>query len=77
MHQMLFMTQDTTIKRITFVQSDTFYSTKDWGALGGWSKVTSREVTSDWTRKSSVKVLVRYWDDRLVEGELPLAQEPK
>ena len=77
MHQMLFMTQDTAIKRITFVHSDTFYSTKDWGALGGWSKVTSREVTSDWTRKSSVKVLVRYWDDRLVEGELPLAQEPK
>lgn len=66
---MVFATQLPDVKRITFLQSDIFYSTTDWGSMGTWKKVVSREVMSDWENRKSVTVFVRYVDDRLVMVE--------
>lgn len=69
---MTFVTKLPNVKRLLFMQGSTFYSTKDWGPINGWTKVATRPVTSDWVDKKTVFLIVRFTDDTARQVELPL-----
>jgi len=71
-YDLVFTSQDHSIRRIVIVFGDTYYSTQDWGSLGAWNRVTSRSVKKDWIKQDRVTIMIRYKDDRLIQGDIPL-----